>query len=222
MLQIVQKFISPSAKERRSGLPLIAQSITVHSTGNLKATAKNEADNIVNNPQKSPKSFHAVVDMYGAYQVLPYNERAWHAGDGYKGPGNCTSIGIEICEYGDRKQTLLNAVELIQGIMKTNHFTVDNLFQHNHWSGKNCPRILRDPKFVKDGLDWNWFLAQFQVKEDSEVVEKGNFIINGKVIAMDRILNKNKNFVELTDLCEALKLSLSYDAGKKMPDIKTK
>lgn len=221
MVKMRSNLIPVTATGRRSRRKMKATSITIHSTGNPKSTAWGEVSNLVNNNPMEQKSFHFAVDDHESVQALPIDECAKHAGDG-AGPGNRTSIAIEICESGDRRQTLLNAVELCKILFFQTGLGPEDLFQHNHWSGKNCPRILRDPKFVKDGLDWNWFLAQFQVKEDSEVVEKGNFIINGKVIAMDRILNKNKNFVELTDLCEALKLSLSYDAGKKMPDIKTK
>lgn len=61
-----------------------------------------------------------------------------------------------------------------------------------------------------------------QIKGDDELVEKGKFEINGKVVEMDRILKGGKNYVELTDICAETGQSVDYDATKKMPIIKSK
>ena len=42
-------------------------------------------------------SWHYTVDDHAIVQHLPDYETAYHAGDGKDGPGNTTSIGIEIC-----------------------------------------------------------------------------------------------------------------------------
>ena len=93
---IKTQFIPLSATGRRPAIPMIPEYITVHSTANT-ATAQNEADNVCNNNPTMKVSFHIVVDDKQAIQVLPFNEVAWHAGDGFS-TGNLKSIGIEICE----------------------------------------------------------------------------------------------------------------------------
>ncbi|MCL2194487.1 MAG: N-acetylmuramoyl-L-alanine amidase [Oscillospiraceae bacterium] len=44
------------------------------------------------------------------YQVLPWNHRGWHAGNGTKGSANSTHIGFEICEDGLTDAKYLGAV----------------------------------------------------------------------------------------------------------------
>jgi N-acetylmuramoyl-L-alanine amidase len=179
MIKIIKQLIPPSAKGRRPGIPMKAKYITIHSTGNPRSTAKNEADNVTRNDPGKQVSFHFVVDDKKIYQVMPTNEVAWHAGDGAGrdaqgrdrpelSPGNRMSIGIEICESGDRRKALLNAAELVRSLMASEGIPLANIVQHNRWSGKNCPRILRDKAFIKDGMDWNWFLAQIK-GEDGEL-----------------------------------------------------
>lgn len=147
---------------------MIPKYLTIHSTGNPLSTAKNEADNVTKNNLDKKVSFHFVVDAISIYQTLPTNEMGWHAGDGM-GNGNRESIGIEICESGDRLNALKNAIILVQNLLK--EFGDLEIVQHNYWSGKNCPRILRDPAFVKNGLNWDWFLAQVHDKKEKEVEE---------------------------------------------------
>jgi len=230
MIQIQKSIIPPSAKGRRPGKPMKAKYITIHSTGNPKSTAKNEADNLYNNSPMEKKSFHFAVDDSLIYQTLPTNEVGWHAGDG-SGPGNMSSIGIEICEPGDRKKALLNAIELTRRLMEMENIPIENVVQHNYWSGKNCPRILRDKAYIKDGLDWKWFMSELKKvaakpassnkKEDDEVIEKGKFKVDGKVIEADRILKDGRNFVELRSDIVSDKYDIGYDGQNKMPILTT-
>jgi len=39
--------------------------------------------------------------------------------------------------------------------MKSYNIPIANVVQHNHWSGKNCPRNLRSGE---KGIDWNDFI----------------------------------------------------------------
>jgi len=82
------------------------------------------------------------VDEKEAIEAIPLNEVAWHAGDG-NGQGNRASIGIEICESGNREKTLRNAVQLVAKLLKERGWGVDRLRRHFDWSGKICPRILQ-------------------------------------------------------------------------------
>lgn len=78
--------------------------LTIHSTGNENSVAKGERAWLTNTANTRTASFHLVVDENNAIECLPFNEMAWHAGDGANGTGNSKSIGLEICESGDRKK----------------------------------------------------------------------------------------------------------------------
>ena len=79
------------------------------------------------------------------------NEVAYHAGDA---TGNRTSIGIEICESGDRQKTLRNAIQLTAALLKERSWGINRLKRHFDWSGKHCPRIL----MANNWAGWKNFL----------------------------------------------------------------
>lgn len=129
---------------RRPGHKLDATTITIHNTGNPTSTADGERRWLTNPSNKATASYHIVVDEREAIECLPLNESAWHAGDGANGPGNRTSIGIEICESGDYAKTLDNAVDLVAKMLKERGWGVDRLRRHYDWSKKICPRLMYD------------------------------------------------------------------------------
>lgn len=134
--------------------------VTIHSTGNTESTARNERDWLTNPNNTRTASWHIVVDEKEAIEAIPLDEVAWHAGDGAYGTGNRKSIGIEICESGDRSKTLMNAVEVTAKILKQLGLGVDSLRRHYDWSKKLCPRIMASNNW--DG--WNGFKIMVQRK----------------------------------------------------------
>jgi len=101
-----------------------------------------------------PASWHFSIDEKDCYQALPLTESGWHAGDNL-GPGNTRSVGIEICDYAmlqsPRNESLYLQAEdhtaqlcawLIQNLSTLRKYP-DCLKQHFDWSGKNCPRWIR-------------------------------------------------------------------------------
>ena len=90
-------------------------------------------------------SWHSTVDDHAIVQHLPDYETAYHAGDGKDGPGNATSIGIEICVNagGDFEAAKANAAALVRLLMEEHGIPLDNVVQHNHWNGKDCPKTIR-------------------------------------------------------------------------------
>ena len=172
-MQIKQQIIPKSRKTQRPGIAMTPQFITIHSTGNPSSTAQNEADYVCKNSVRQA-SFHFVCDEKQIIQVLPTNEIAWHAGDGGSGTGNRKSIAIEICESGERIKAVQNAVWLTKKLMKEFEIQPRNVFQHHHWSGKNCPRILRDNKYIKDRIDWKYFTAKIGEEEEEMTQEQFN------------------------------------------------
>lgn len=178
------QLIPKTAKGRRPQLKMTPEYITIHSTGNPRSTAQNEADNVCNNNPGTQVSFHWVVDDKQAINVIPENEVAWHAGDG-NGPGNRKSIGVEICESGDRAKTLDNAARLVAKLMEKHN--IYKIVQHNHWSGKDCPRILRNPSYIHNYMDWRWFIMT--VKEQGLTVEQAKVIVKEKADLEDRTID---------------------------------
>lgn len=170
MPTVKQQFIPASRTKQRPGYAMTPQYITIHSTGNPKSTAQNEANYVCYNSDRQA-SYHYVCDDSQIIQVLPVNEVAWHAGDGGSGTGNRKSVAIEICEPGDRKKAVDNAVWLTKELMRDLSIDKAHIKQHHDWSGKDCPRILRDSAYIKDGIDWAYFMAQIDTPQEQEEPE---------------------------------------------------
>ena len=142
MNYIIDHIPRTTPHNRRPGQVMTPQYITIHSTGNPSSTARNERGWLTNPSNTRTASWHIVVDEKEAIEAIPLNEVAWHAGDG-NGQGNRASIGIEICESGNREKTLRNAVQLVAKLLKERGWGVDRLRRHFDWSGKICPRIMQ-------------------------------------------------------------------------------
>lgn len=120
--------------------------ITIHETDNPGKGADAEAHaKLQYNGNSRTASWHFSVDDKEIYQSIPTNEEAFHAGDGRNGPGNKTSIAIEICvnSDGDFTKAKENAAWLVNYLMEKHDIPLSNVVQHNKWSGKNCPRNIR-------------------------------------------------------------------------------
>ncbi len=130
--------------DRRPGLYMEPDTITIHNTGNPKSNARGERGWLTNPSNDRTASYHIVVDDKEAIECLPLDENAWHAGDGVNGRGNRKSISIEICESGDYAQAVENAVQLVAKMLKGRGWGVDRLRRHYDWSGKICPRLMYD------------------------------------------------------------------------------
>lgn len=130
----------PKKKGKRPGTAMKPQYLTIHSTGNPSSTAKNERAWLTNPSNTRTASWHIVVDQNEAIEAIPLNEVAYHAGTA---AGNSKSIGLEICESGNREKTLAHAAEVAASILKKYGWGVDRLRRHHDWSGKICPRILQ-------------------------------------------------------------------------------
>lgn len=137
--------------------------LVIHSTGNAKSTDENEASWLHNLDNKRYYGFHYAVDDDSCTLVIPLDEITWNAGN--KDVNN-TSLSIEICEEGDRIQSLKNAVELSAKLLIDWNLTMENVRKHQDITGKNCPRILLDKNYilVKDGIkyNWDWFYKELE------------------------------------------------------------
>ena len=135
----------------RSGKVIKPKYLTIHSTGNLKSKARQERNWLINTTNKSGASWNICVDDKEAIIAIPLNEKSNHSGSN---TGNLTSIGLEICESGDREKTLKNAIQISAFILKEFNLTYKDLRQHYDWNKKNCPRILRQENM------WEWFVNE--------------------------------------------------------------
>lgn len=157
-MELKQQLIPVTNKTTRPGIPLTPTFITIHETDNPAKGANAQAHaNLQSNGNTRVASWHVTVDDREAIQSIPFNEVAWHAGDGANGQGNRNSIAIEICVNidGDYKKAVANCQELVKQLMSQFNIPVENVVQHNHWSGKNCPSIMRSGKVIT----WDEFIT---------------------------------------------------------------
>ncbi|MGI5822617.1 MAG: N-acetylmuramoyl-L-alanine amidase [Dethiobacteria bacterium] len=215
---------------RRPGLHLAPEYITIHSTGNPGSTARNERAWLTNPINSRTASWHICVDEKEAIEAIPLNETAWHAGDGAGGPGNRKSIGIEICESGNREKTLARAAALAAGLLQQRGWGVERLRRHFDWSGKACPRIFMD----NDWAGWDAFKHRIQIQlgnnqegsaaENISAADPGKTLpqvqrrvegtLNGRPLNFAAYLIDNVTYVPLRPLAEALKIHLAWQEEK--------
>lgn len=182
--------------------------ITIHNTGNWDSTAKNNHSYLKNLNKNGGRvaSWHFTVDDVNIYQSQSTNYKCYHAGDA---KGNNESIGIEICQFKDKNKQLKaynNAIELVKILMKYHKLDISKVVQHNKWSGKDCPQLLRAKTY---GYSWNWFIDK--VKEEKKEVSTSTTyyrVVTGSYL--DRAL-ANKEVANL----KKIGISAFLDAFKK-------
>ncbi|MFJ5713608.1 N-acetylmuramoyl-L-alanine amidase [Neobacillus sp. NPDC093127] len=144
-MNIIQRLIPVSNTSTRPGLELTPKYITIHETDNTAAGANAEAHAwLQQRGNDRTASWHLQIDDHEVIQSIPFDEVAWAAGDGRNGPGNRTSIHIEMCVNadGDYEKTVSNTVEVVQYLMSRFKISIDHIVPHKHWTGKNCPQNL--------------------------------------------------------------------------------
>ena len=138
----------PVGRANRPGTRMEPRYVTIHETDNTQrgADAANHADYLKGAAAAGrPASWHFSVDDTEIYQHLRLDETAWHAGDGEAGTGNRESIAIEICQNvdGNRARAEENAAWLAAKLLNQLGLSLGAVKQHNHWTGKDCPRNIR-------------------------------------------------------------------------------
>ncbi|MBO8162357.1 MAG: N-acetylmuramoyl-L-alanine amidase [Brevibacillus sp.] len=198
---IIQDFI-PEGRPNRPGTRITGpRYITVHDTANPNngADALAHANYLKGDDAASRQvSWHFTVDDIRIVQHLPLDEVGWHAGDG-NGPGNSSSIGIEICENadGNRARAEANAAELVAHLLMQFSLGINEVVQHNHWSGKNCPHVLRERP-----NGWKGFLKAVQ----SHLQAAGTPIAGaaqatlGQALAWARSRNADQSFLKVAPI----------------------
>ncbi|MDO9006090.1 MAG: N-acetylmuramoyl-L-alanine amidase [Aquabacterium sp.] len=145
-LNLIQDFIAPGSSNR-PGQKLVPRFITVHNTDNASSNANAAAHAKYQkgaDARARKVSWHFTVDDKAAFQSVPTNEVAWHAASSQ---GNGSSIGVEICMHPEMNvsDAYNKAALLIALLAKRSNIPLPaGIVQHHHWSGKHCPRVLRD------------------------------------------------------------------------------
>ncbi|MGH8655379.1 MAG: peptidoglycan recognition protein family protein [Gammaproteobacteria bacterium] len=120
---------------RHIQFPLRARYITIHSTANRNVTAYQHASGMAQGVFRGrTKTWHFTVDDRVAIQSLPLNIQGEHAD--HDGPGNKTSIGIEICEFRSRARqaaAIDRAARLTAWLLRGQGIPLDHVVPHYHW-----------------------------------------------------------------------------------------
>lgn len=159
MVKIIQKLVPTSKYSIKCPNIITPRGITVHNTAN-DASALNEIAYMTNNNYEI--SYHYAVDDIQAVQGLPLNRNGWHASDG-TGPGNMSTIAIEICyslSGGSRfDKAEDNAAELIAQLLKEHGWGIDRVKRHYDYAPnkKYCPHRTMDK-------GWDRFLNMVRSK----------------------------------------------------------
>ena len=163
--------------------------ITIHCTGNYAATATAASHALYqyNGSGGNQVSWHYTADKDEVWQSFLDAQMCWHAGDG-SGPGNSTSIGIEICvnSRAGFQQACDNAALLTADLLKKYNLSLDRVVQHAKWAIKNCPAELRAGTW---GIDWNGFLARVKkYLEGDDIMQEYLVISTGNDLGLAHIL----------------------------------
>lgn len=206
MYKLIKKILPSNHRLRPRGNYVIT-SITVHSVGNSTSTIYGERNWLDNPSNTRYAAWNDVVGEGEIINAIPHGEECWHCGSTY---GNKHSIGVELIESGDRKKVLETGAEFVANLLKQYKLTIDDVKRHYDWTGKNCPRILIDPKYIKGGMDWKYFLKRVQFYLDGdEVIEKIRVIIDGKEVEVDRILKNGNNYIKIRDVADLMGYNIS-------------
>lgn len=154
-LKITQDFLPVSSGLKPDRKRSSTQYVVVHNTGMAapSATAKGLNDYIHSTTREA--SWHFAVDDHEAYQHVPIDEIAWHAGDGSHvfgevwsggiGGGNQNGVSIETCVYAgiDFSMCMRNLAKLVASLLIQYDLGIDRVKQHWDFSGKDCPQVIR-------------------------------------------------------------------------------
>ena len=124
------------------------QVVTIHNTGGTaNAETYTRAHATWPNANMNDVRVHYYVDDVEAWQNLQENEVGWHAADGATGPGNNTTIAIEIPMCGSAIKNDAKAEDngalLAAFLLDRYGLTTQHLYTHKHWyAKKQCPEYI--------------------------------------------------------------------------------
>ncbi|NEZ41357.1 N-acetylmuramoyl-L-alanine amidase [Paenibacillus alvei] len=218
-MEIKQRLL-PDGRANKPNKQMTPGWLTVHNTDNEAAGATAEAHSrfILNGSGGAQKSWHYTVDDKDIYQHLRDTEQGWHAGDG-SGPGNATSIGIEVCMYKgiDEQAAWANAAWLIARLAKKYGIPLNKIVPHKHWTGKNCPsRILPHWSQFLNMVDREMIsLDKPQQPAPEPSKDVVTIEVDGKQVK-DGILVNNVTYAPVRSIAEACGLQVGWNQKQKI------
>ncbi|WP_052323603.1 MULTISPECIES: peptidoglycan recognition protein family protein [Lysinibacillus] len=146
--------------------------VCIHETDNIKkgSGADNHA-RLQANGNSRQASWHWSVDDKEAVQSFTHDWQCWAAGSTQ---GNNEAIQVEMCvnSDGDYVRTIQNTAALVARILKEEKLTINDVVQHNYYSGKNCPSKMRSSSAP---IPWSSFLqmvkANMQPKPPNNITK---------------------------------------------------
>jgi N-acetylmuramoyl-L-alanine amidase CwlA len=112
------------------------------------------------------------IDDTTILQMLEDNWSCSHCGPVRKGnygadrgASNSNSIGIEVCDGPkcDKNKAVELTIELARYLCKKHSVPVDNVIQHNHVSGKDCP------KWIRANNKWDYIKQEIKRRNEEQV-----------------------------------------------------
>lgn len=165
LVTIRQKLVPTSqALKMTNGKNNAKKYLVVHETDNTSVGADADAHaRLQINGNSREASWHWQVDDREAVQSFEHFWECWATGTYV---GNSQGIQVEICVNSDGNylKAVENAASLIAKIIKDEKITVQNIVQHNHFSGKNCPRNIRAGK-----VSWTQFMDMVKKAGDVQM-----------------------------------------------------
>ena len=178
---IKEKILPYTYGNQRTGIKMSSvEYIVIHDTGNTSKGATAEMHdryitNLNNDSSSTSISWHYTIDDSEIIQHLPLDEVGYHAGDGTRvfgttwvngtktdclGGGNMNGIGIETCvdNGSDYTRTMRLAAKRVAEMLIEFNLNIDRVKQHWHFSGKNCPQVIRENN------RWDEFLNLVQIE----------------------------------------------------------
>lgn len=144
MVTIRKKLVSDEqAAKVTNGKGNTKRKVVVHGTDNYRTGADADAHaRLQANGNSRSASWHWQVDDKEAVQSFEHTWKCWAAGTA---KGNTEGIHVEMCVNGDGNysKTLENTAALVVKILKDEGLSINDVVQHNYYSGKNCPREIR-------------------------------------------------------------------------------
>lgn len=136
----------------------VVKFVTRHETANFNVGADAEMhyrwlmSNVGNDPGNAA-GYNCVSDDHKIIHMTPYDEVTWAAGT-YT--GNLTGDHHELCVNSgvDHAKARRIAAALDAAVLYARGLPVSSLIQHNYWTGKNCPLLMR-----RDGV-WPSYVQQ--------------------------------------------------------------
>lgn len=165
----------------RPGKKITVQYICIHSTGNPTSTALNERAWLDNPSNDRQASWNYCIDEKNCVEAIPAGEEAWA-----QQSGNSSCISIEICESGNRANTVERAAEFAAQLLKERGFGIDKLRRHtDFYASKICPAI-----FYKNGSWQQW--EDFKAKVNGYLTGNKTPVSTTTVTVTDTLYNPTK------------------------------